>query len=101
MKSKEKTGQKMKRQGSVPKHVADFLDVPLPAVCSVPRIELYGDREFSIEGAAGIIEYDENQICIATSDRIVRVIGSGLNITLLNDKNMTVTGIVLSIEFIS
>ena len=75
--------------------VSEALDVPLDAVCDLPRIELVGSSELNVENLRGILDYDEN-----TRAGIIKIDGSGLVLTSVTDENVCVTGSIIRIEFI-
>ena len=46
--------------------LAEALQVPAGAVSVLPRMEFCGNREVTIDGSKGVLEYDENLIRINT-----------------------------------
>ena len=47
---------------SVPQKAATLLEVPLSAFGGVPNLELTGNREMTVEGCKGVLEYDEDVV---------------------------------------
>ncbi len=80
--------------------VSEALDVPLDAVCDLPRIELVGSSELNVENLRGILDYDENSLKLNTRAGIIKVDGSDLVLTSVTDENVCVTGSIIRIEFI-
>ena len=78
--------------------VSEALDVPLDAVCDLPRIELVGSSELNVENLRGILDYDENSL--NTRAGIIKIDGSDLVLTSVTDENVCVKGSIIRIEFI-
>lgn len=80
--------------------VADALDIPLDALCDLPKIEITGNSEINIENLRGILDYDENSFKINTRSGIVKIDGSGLILSSVTDENVCLKGNIIRIEFI-
>lgn len=79
--------------------LTDILDIPPTAFSGVPQIELAGNREAVIDGCQGILEYDEDNIKIATGKMAVRFTGRGLQIKVLTHDSAVIEGFIRNIEF--
>ena len=61
--------------------VAHELEVPLDAMTLLPRIECVGDRELTVEGHRGILEYGETCIRLSGGSIVLNIQGQGLELT--------------------
>ncbi len=65
----------------------------------LPHIALFSNREASVEGCRGIIEYDSNTIRLNCRGITVKFSGDNLCINNMNDGLACVTGTIVSVEF--
>lgn len=65
----------------------------------LPHIELCSNREATVEGCAGIIEYDENTVKLNCKKVTVKFSGCFLCISNLSAGRICVSGEIVSIEF--
>lgn len=77
---------------------ADHLELPADILAGIPKIELTGFHEFSIEEHKGLLEYEKEQIGIETCLGKVFVFGKGLSIKLMNRHRLTVKGDLMSVQ---
>ena len=63
-------------------------------------MELNSNREATIDGCKGVLEYDENVVRLNTGQGQVRLTGRGLVIRTLSQNQAVVEGFILSIEFL-
>lgn len=71
---------------------SDKLELPVDVVAGVPRVELIGSQQCSVEPHRGLVEYTEEQIVIATSIGTVKLCGTELQIRAMNLQKITVSG---------
>ncbi len=71
---------------------AGYLDLPADVLAAVPRMEVTGMREFSIEPHKGLLEYEKERIGIETNMGRICVVGKDLTIKLMNRSKITVAG---------
>lgn len=64
-----------------------------------PSIQLLGNREVSVEGCRGVIDYYEAQIKLRLPGGYVLFRGDGLAIYSLTDTSALIKGRISSIEF--
>ena len=86
---------------SVPQKAATLLEVPLSAFGGVPNLELTGNREMTVEGCKGVLDYDEDVVKLNLGKMILQVRGRDLNIKGLTDDAAVLEGYFLSIEFLT
>lgn len=65
----------------------------------LPHIELFSNREASVEGCVGIIKYDKSFIKLNCHGITVKFSGDCLCINNMNDGLACVTGTIVSVEF--
>ncbi len=71
---------------------SEKLDMPVEVTAGVPKIELSGNLEFSMEPHKGLLEYEQNRIVISSSIGAVTVVGEELYIRLLNQVRVSLVG---------
>lgn len=86
-------------RGEIAKSVLDALEIP-PIIGSDMHIEMFGSREMTVEGVRGVIEYDDSLVRLAAGKKELKIIGRSLNIRALTKTAATVTGQIISIEFV-
>ena len=90
----------MKKKEKLAAKVAGVLDVPLDAVCDVPRPEITGRSRVCIENFRGILDYDESAFKINTKSGIIKIEGSELFIESITDDAVSLKGHIIRLEFI-
>lgn len=79
-------------------NTASFLELPADVLAGVPKMELTGFREFSIEPHNGLMEYEKDQILIETELGRVSLLGKDLTIRLMNSSRITIRGWLRAVE---
>ena len=80
--------------------VADALDLPLDALCNIPKTQILGRSEVDVENFRGILDYNENSFKINTQTGIIKIDGSDLVISSITDESVRVRGNIIRLEFI-
>jgi sporulation protein YqfC len=93
------SGKDVKEAGLLMK-AAEMLDLPGEVVAGVARIEITGGREIIIENHGGILEYGPNEIDVNSDGVILRIQGDGLEIRAMTATELSIRGMVLSVEFV-
>lgn len=78
-----------------------LFDAPPNMLLNIPYIELCGNRQATIEGSKGILEYTQEAIRINTGGMVISFCGRGMNIKCLNVNALVVEGYFTSVEFLS
>lgn len=65
-----------------------------------PYLQFSSNREVTLDGCKGILEYRSEVIRINTSKMVVAFNGRGLNIKCLTATSVVITGYITSVEFI-
>ncbi len=64
-------------------------------------IELNGNRELSVDGCRGILDYDMNLIKINCGKMVLKITGRNMTIRCMSQESVLVDGFILSVEFIT
>lgn len=90
----------MKKKGNKAERVAEMLDLPLDVISDIPRSEIMGNCQLSIENIRGILDYNENCIKINTTIGIIKIDGDELLIDSISDESIFIKGRIIRVEFI-
>ena len=63
------------------------------------RIEMLSNREISVEGCQGVLEYNDCYLKLNLNKGALIILGTNLDITVFEGKTITVCGKISSIEF--
>ncbi len=63
------------------------------------RIEMLSNKELSLDGCRGILEYNDVYVRLKIIDGEITVVGTSLDIPVYDGPQITVTGCIKSIEF--
>ena len=85
---------------SVAEKIINTLDLPTGMLSEISHMELASNKEASIDGCSGVLEYDENLIRINLGKTSARFLGKNLTIKSLTKNNCIITGFITSIEFV-
>lgn len=94
-----KTRRKKKKEPLV-KKIASRFDLPEDVLFDIPRTTLYDNSELRIENYKTVLEYEDTNIKLACKERFIQIAGTNLNITVITDDEISVKGIITSIEFL-
>jgi len=88
----------MPRQpGGIKLKIAEALDVSKDIVLNLPRIVLIGTSELTIENYEGILEYNENQICVGANGMRICITGKKLEIRTITAEMLFITGYIQNV----
>lgn len=79
--------------------IADMLGLPRDVMLAMPRIQMLGDQQLSIENHSGVLEYTSETIRLLTTTGKLTVEGSKLRIRFIGPKDIQVFGRISSIGF--
>ena len=77
------------------------VDFPTELFSSCAHITLLGNRELTVDGCYGIVEYNECLVRLNIGDRLMCVTGQGLNVYDYNGNALSIKGNILNIEYCS
>ena len=84
----------------IARRVEQALELPEGILTSEVRMEVYGNRRVTVEGACSIVEYETDIIRLNTGSGIVRFMGRDLCLSCLTKTGAVVVGQILSIGFV-
>lgn len=79
--------------------LADRLDLPTDAALGMTKLTVFGRRKLLIENHQGIKAYENEFIMIDCVNSKVSIRGNNLILTAMDEKDMIISGNLLSIEF--
>ena len=89
-----------KEREKVSSKIATALGITQSSIVNASQIELISNREATVDGCMGILEYSGEIIRINTGTTVVKFSGRDLNIRSMSEKNVWITGYILSVEFL-
>lgn len=63
------------------------------------KLELAGNREATVDGCGGVLEYTEEEVRIRYGHGVLRFLGRGLTMHSLAVKTLVVTGYITEIDY--
>jgi len=76
----------------------EITDFPRDVILNLPRIVMIGNLEADIENFNNLLEYTTDKVRIGTNLGILMFSGSNLEIKMISQNEMIVTGCINSIE---
>lgn len=77
--------------------VSNKFDLPTDILAGVPRIEMIGSGEVSIEPHKGLIEYGTSRITVSSVMGNIEVTGHGLLLKSMNSQRIEIAGEISSV----
>ncbi|MBR7071677.1 MAG: YabP/YqfC family sporulation protein [Clostridia bacterium] len=68
-------------------------------LAGLPRLELFSNLSFTLEGCKGILEYRDDYIKMKISKGSVTLCGEKLTVVSFQGKNIQIAGRIFSLEF--
>lgn len=87
------------RSEKLSESIGRSLDLPQDALSGYARIELCGNREASVEGCQGVLEYSDCSVTLNTGKLTVRICGCDLTICSMQDSSTVIKGTITGIDF--
>ena len=79
--------------------LADRLDLPTDAVAGITKLTVFGRRKLLVENHKGIRAYENEHVMLDCVNSKVSIRGNNLLLTAMDEKDMIISGNLLSIEF--
>lgn len=67
---------------------------------TAPYLQFNSNREVTLDGCKGILEYQSEVIRVSTGKMVIVFKGRGLNIKCLNTTSIVIAGYIINVEFI-
>ena len=71
----------------------------LPLDLSEPEMTFISNREVTVEGSRGVLEYGDELIKVNTGSMTVAFFGRGLNLKCISDSSLVIGGTITNVEF--
>lgn len=79
--------------------IDNIVEAPLLSQKGISHLDVTGNKEVVVTGCHGVLEYDDDVVCLNLQNHCVRFRGEGLKIRTLLDDEAMITGCIMSIEF--
>lgn len=86
-------------KGGLINMAASGLELPPDVVGGAVRLTLLGQERVSIINHRGIVAYAPERIVLQLSKGRLEISGSGLNLSVLNDEQLTIEGLISGLIF--
>lgn len=91
--------RKKKKKESCLDKLSRITDIPAAVFTGGFRIEVFENKELTIENHRGIIEYGTETIRVSCSGTVLKIEGQGLNLVAMNSGALWIKGTILSISY--
>lgn len=89
-----------KRLAQVGQEALERLELPVNIASGVARIELLGNRELYMDRHRGVLAYTTQEVDVNGGDVVVRVRGEGLQLLVMTDQELRITGRIDGIQLV-
>ncbi len=76
------------------------LELPVNLAAGVARIELLGNRELYMDRHRGVLAYTTEEVAVNGGDVVVRVRGADLQLVVMTEQELRITGKIAGIELV-
>lgn len=80
--------------------ISEMLEFPKEVVMDLPKLTMAGNRELYLENYKGIVEYTSAVVRLNLGEKELRITGENLGIRSIESEDITVSGLIGSVEFI-
>ena len=88
----------MTKKSALLERVAQKLDIPAESITGAPRITMSGNGRVLVEGHRGLLEYSTERIAAAGANCRILIRGEGLELVIMNGRELVVSGKVWAVE---
>ena len=81
--------------------IAEMTEIPKDFMMNMPRVTILGNREIYVDNYKGLLEYSDELIRLATTNKTIKIKGEGLLITRIVEDAIFFGGNIISVEFVS
>lgn len=74
------------------------LELPVDVLTGVPRVEIIGQNEVSMEPQEGLLAYSSSEILINSRVGPVTILGQGMTIKLMNQERIVISGTISCVQ---
>ena len=80
-------------------NIASHLDLPRDVLLNIPKINILGDNEITIENHKGIVLFEENQIKVNSTVGLISIFGKNFEILFIGGSTLTISGKFVSVMY--
>ncbi len=95
----KKEQKELSRKGAA--KLAKLLEFPETAIAGTALLQIAGNREATIDGSQGVLEYNEECIRINAGKMMLKFSGRGLSLKCLSGETLVIEGFITQIEFLT
>lgn len=104
MKSRKKKRKNQVKKGAVQRanrleHLSGKMHIPCDTVADSAILSIYGTQCLRIENYGGILDYNDQQVEVATKNCNIRIEGRKLELSYCSDEEVCVTGQLKQIQY--
>ena len=81
--------------------IAEMTEIPKDFMMNMPRVTILGNREMYVDNYKGLLEYCDESIQLATTNKVIVIRGEELIITRIVEDAIFIGGNIVSVEFAS
>ena len=89
-----------KKLSQVGQDALERLELPVNIASGVARIELLGSRELYMDRHRGVLAYTTEEVDVNGGDVVVRVHGAELQLLVMTEQELRITGRIRAIELV-
>ena len=89
-----------KRLSRVGQDALERLELPVNIAAGVARIELLGNRELYMDRHRGVLGYTTETVDVNGGGVVVRIRGEGLQLLVMTEQELRLTGKIAGIELV-
>ena len=87
------------KRRNIPQKIVKSLDIPEDIIFDIPRILMLSNSEIRIENYKSILEYESEKITLSSKNLIIELRGENLNISIITDEEISISGNILAVNF--
>ena len=89
-----------KKNGGFFEAIGNMVDYKTIASTGQLQTTVNGNREVIIDGGKGILEYDNENVCVNAGTMQIKVFGTDLEIKCFSERSIIIVGTVRSVEYL-
>lgn len=81
-------------------HLAQGVDLPQDLVLDIPRVTMVGKLQLTVENHRGLLLYSPHEVWVSVTRGLLKIRGDDLSIGVVHQEELTVVGLLRSVEFV-
>lgn len=87
--------------GTGPQKLAKLLELPETMLTGTALLQMSGNREATIDGSQGVLEYGAECIRVNTGRMVLKFTGRALSLKCLAGETLVIEGYITGVEFLA